>query len=160
VLRARDAFLTVRTHLINNASSHSSLPARTAGAHTAVSLCPARTAPGYSERSPTRSCRTSVLRYSIGNNDCGSTRPSRASLLASSRSFLRLRRFVPSISRGLATSTSCPQPTTTSRTQAECVPTSKITRAADSAPKNAATSSRAVRNCPTASVSPSSPKMQ
>src|SRR5215469_7616267 len=65
-------------------------------------------------RSTTRSCRTSVLRCWIGNNDCGSIRPSRASLWASIWSFLRLRRFAPSISRGLATSTSCPQPTTTS----------------------------------------------
>src|SRR5262249_39575530 len=81
-------------------------------------------------------------------------------LLASIRSFLRLRPFVPSINRGLATSTSCPQPTMTSRTQAECVPTSKITRAAANAWKNAATSSRVVRNCPSPSVSPSSPKMQ
>ena len=46
-------------------------------------------------RSTTRSCRTSVLRCSIGNNDCGSIRPTRASLFASIRSFLRLRRFGP-----------------------------------------------------------------
>src|SRR5713101_5020602 len=64
-------------------------------------------------RTATKSCRTFTLRCSIGNNDCGSIRPTRASLFASTRSFLRLRRLVPSISRGLATSTSCPQPTTT-----------------------------------------------
>ncbi len=57
-----------------------------------------------------RSCRTSRLRCRIGCNDCGSTRPSRANLFASIRSFLRLRRFDPSIRRGLATSTSCPSP--------------------------------------------------
>jgi len=60
----------------------------------------------------------------------GSTRPNRASLFASIRSFLRLRRFDPSINRGLATSTSCPQPRMTSCTHAECVPTSITTRAA------------------------------
>src|SRR5215467_3257326 len=79
-------------------------------------------------RSTTRSCRTSLLRCFIGNNDCRSTRPSRASLRASIRSFLRLPRFIPSIRRGLATSTSWPQLTTTSRTHAECVPTSMTTR--------------------------------
>src|SRR5882762_7193878 len=81
-------------------------------------------------RSITRSCRTSLLRCRIGCNDCGSTRPNRPNLLASIRSFLRLRRFDPSINRGLATSTSCPQPQMTSCTQGECVPTSKTTRAA------------------------------
>src|ERR1039458_8820695 len=59
-------------------------------------------------RNTTRSCRTSRLRCCIGCNDCGSTRPNRANLLASIRSFFRLRRFDPSINRGLATSTSCP----------------------------------------------------
>ena len=60
----------------------------------------------------------------------GDSRPNRANLLASIRSFFRLRRFDPSINRGLATSTSCPQPQMTSCTQGECVPTSKTTRAA------------------------------
>src|SRR6266849_6528396 len=81
-------------------------------------------------RNTTRSCRTSLLRCRMGCNDCASTRPNRANLLASIRSFLRLRRFDPSINRGLATSTSCPQPQMTSCTQGECVPTSKTTRAA------------------------------
>src|ERR1035438_7563370 len=54
-------------------------------------------------RNPTRSCRTSRLRCCIWCNDCGSTRPNRANLLASIRSFFRLRRFDPSINRGLAT---------------------------------------------------------
>jgi hypothetical protein len=76
------------------------------------------------------SCRSSRLRCWIGYNDAGSTRPNRASLFASIRSFLRLRRFDPSINRGLATSTSCPQPRMTSCTHAECVPTSITTRAA------------------------------
>src|ERR1035437_9554940 len=71
-------------------------------------------------RNTTRSCRTSRLRCCIGCNDCGSTRPNRANLLASIRSFFRLRRFDPSINRGLATSTSCPQPQTTSCTQGVC----------------------------------------
>ncbi len=57
-------------------------------------------------------------------------------LLASIRSFLRLRRFDPSMNRGLATSTSCPQPQMTSCIPAECVPTSKTTRAAFNAWKN------------------------
>src|ERR1700746_4100300 len=63
-------------------------------------------------RSTTKSCRTSRLRCRIGCNDCGSTRPSPANFFASIRSFLRLRRFDPSISRGLATTTSCPSPAT------------------------------------------------
>jgi len=59
-------------------------------------------------RSITRSCRTSRLRCCIDCNECGSTRPNRANLLASIRSFFRLRRIDPSINRGLATNTSCP----------------------------------------------------
>ena len=81
-------------------------------------------------RSITRSCRTSALRCCIGCNDCGSTRPNRANLFASIRSFFRLPPFDLSINRGLATNTSCPQLQMTSRTQAECVPTSTTTRAA------------------------------
>src|SRR5713226_5680358 len=81
-------------------------------------------------RNTTRSCRTSRLRCCIGCNDSGSTRPNRANLLASIRSLFRLRRFDPSIKRGLATNTSCPQPPITSCTHGECVPTSKTTRAA------------------------------
>jgi hypothetical protein len=111
-------------------------------------------------RSSTRSWRTSRLRCCIGCSDWGSTRPSRASLLASTRSFLRLRRFDPSISRGFATSTSCPQPAMISCTQAECVPTSITTRAGVMAWKNSATSACVVRNCPSLSVSPTNPKMQ
>src|ERR1035441_4085770 len=94
-------------------------------------------------RNTTRSCRTSRLRCCIGCNDCGSTRPNRANLLASIRSFFRFRRFDPSINRGLATSTSCPQPQTTSCTQGECVPTSK-TLAPHSMPER-------IRQCPPAS---------
>src|SRR6266571_4911757 len=90
-------------------------------------------------RNTTRSCRTSRLRCCIGCNDCGSTRPNRANLLASIRSFFRLRRFDPSINRGLATSTSCPQPQMTSCTQAECVPTSTTTRAPFHPRKNSVT---------------------
>jgi hypothetical protein len=86
-------------------------------------------------RSTTRSGSTSLLRCSIGNNDCGSTRPSRATLLASTRSLLRLRRYVPSINRGLATSTSCPHPTTSSRTQAGWSPLPK-SRARPIMPEN------------------------
>src|SRR5260370_10670152 len=105
-------------------------------------------------RSITRSSRTSRLRCWIGYNDSGSTRPNRASLFASIRSFLRLRRFDPSINLGLATSTSCPQPLMTSCTQAECVPTSTTTRAPFNPWKKVAKSSCAVRNCPSARVSP------
>jgi hypothetical protein len=111
-------------------------------------------------RNTTRSWRTSRLRCRIGYNDCGSTRPKRANLWASMRSLLRLRRFDPSINRGLATSTSCPHSVITSCTQAECVPTSITTRATVNAWKNAPTSSCVVRNCPSVSVSPSKPKMQ
>ena len=63
-----------------------------------------------------------------GCNDCRSALPNRANLFASIRSFFRLRRFDPSINRGLDTSTSCPQLHRTSRIQAECVPTSNTRR--------------------------------
>ena len=49
-----------------------------------------------------RSSRTSVLRSCIGYSDFESTRPSLASLAASIRSFLRRRRFLPSIRCALA----------------------------------------------------------
>lgn len=61
---------------------------------------------------------------------------------------------------GCSTSTSCPQPLMTSCTQAECVPTSTTTRAAFNPWKKVAKSSCVVRNCPSARVSPSRPKMQ
>src|SRR5215831_884596 len=105
-------------------------------------------------RSTTKSCRTSRLRCRIGCNDCGSTRPSRANFLASIRSFLRLRRFDPSIRRGLATTTSCPSPAMISCIQGECVPTSITTRADGKAWKNSATSASLVCSCPSLSVSP------
>src|SRR5215471_6574667 len=104
-------------------------------------------------RSTTKSSRTSRLRCRIGCNDGGSTRPSRANLCASIRSLLRLRRFDPSISRGLATSTSCPSPAMISCIQGECVPTSITTRAGGKAWKNSATSASLVWSCPSLSVS-------
>src|SRR6516162_7068713 len=109
-------------------------------------------------RSTTKSCRTSRLRCLIGCNDCGSTRPSRANFFASIRSFLRLRRFDPSISRGLATTTSCPSPAMISCIQAECVPTSIATRAGGRAWKNSATSASLVCSCPSLSVSLANPQ--
>src|SRR5215469_8854898 len=44
-----------------HASSHSSRRARTVVAHTAVSRCPVRTAPEYSERSPPAAAAASCL---------------------------------------------------------------------------------------------------
>src|ERR1700757_4511627 len=109
-------------------------------------------------RSTTRSWRTSRLRCRIGNTDCGSPRPNRANLFASMRSLLRLRRFDPSINRGLATSTSCPHSVITSCTQAECVPTSTTTRAVVNPRKNSPTSSCVAPNVPRPSFSPPNPK--
>jgi hypothetical protein len=82
-------------------------------------------------------------RLHIGRGQHGGSRK-----CASIRSFLRLRRFGPSICRGLATSTSWPQPATTSRTHAECVPTSITTRAGASDWNNSAKSCCVVCSCP------------
>ena len=112
-------------------------------------------------RSITRSCRTSRLRCWIGYTDSGSTRPKRANLFAWIRSFLRLRRFDPSINRGLATNTSCPQPRMTSCTHADCVPTSTTTRAAFNPGKKVVKTFYARSGmASSASLSPSRPKMQ
>src|SRR5215471_13750917 len=86
--------------------------------------------------------------------------PTRASLCASIRSFLRFRFFGPSICRGFATRTSCPQLATTSRAHAECVPTSMTTRAPAIDCKNSAKPSCVVCSSPSVSFSPSKPKMQ
>ncbi len=51
---------------------------------------------------------TKASRARAAGSGNGSTRPKRANLFASIGSFLRLRRFDPSINRGLATSTSLP----------------------------------------------------
>ena len=88
-------------------------------------------------RNITRSCRTSLLRCRIGCNDCGSTRPNRANLFASIRSFFRLRRLRSShINRGFAYQDFVPAILQmTSCTQAEWVPTSRTTRTLHSVPE-------------------------
>ena len=81
-----------------------------------------------------RSCCAFSLRWRIGRSNCGSTRASRASVCASSRSSLRLLWLISCTCRALATITSWPNWLSSRLTHGECVPTSIAMRQRGRAP--------------------------